>query len=219
MITSLSKKDLQKYLLQQLVNFFPDNKSYDSIFNALVEKTLVKLEFNFQHVKLSYFWKSDTVYFNHLNADQYAVFIYYASNIAFEDLKNEELASKLFYLNKILHSFHCMYNTKLPDIFLIIHGTGIVLGKANYSNYFVVTQGTTVGSNSQWQSPTLGERLVMYPNSSIIGDSNIGLSSCISNGSLLIDTNTKFNSLIIGNSPNLIIKQQNKCKSRIYFKD
>ena len=216
MNTSLTRVELAYYLKKQLSNFFPDKKEYD-IIDTIIEKTLQRVEYNFKHIKLNYFWKNDNVYFNHLNADQYAVFIYYASNVAFEEFENEELASKLFYLNKILHGFHCMYNTKLPDIFLLIHGNGIVLGKAQYGNFFVAMHGVTVGSNSKWESPILGERVVMYPHSTLLGKSIISARTCFSNGSLLSDFDTKENSLIIGKSPELIIKVQKKCKSEIYY--
>ena len=219
MKTSLNNHELSKYLKKQLGTFFPDNEHDIKSIDFLIKKTLKRLEFNFKHIKLNYFWKNNHIFFNHLNADQYVVFIYYASNIAFEYFKNEELASKLFYLNKVLHGFHCMYDTKLPDIFLVIHGNGIVLGKAKYSNYLVLMHGITVGSNSKWEAPSLGKRIVMYPNSSVLGKSEIADSTCISNGSLLIDFDTQRNSLIIGNSPNLIIKSQKECKSNIYFKD
>lgn len=214
---SLAKLELVTYLKKQLNNFFPDNKTYN-ILEEVVVNSLERVEYNFKHIKLSYFWKDNISYFNHLNADQYAVFIYYASNIAYEYFKNEELASKLFYLNKILHGFHCMYDTKLPDIFLLIHGNGIVLGKAEYSNYFVAMHGVTVGSNSKWESPILGERVVMYPYSSLLGKSNIANNTCFSNGALLSDSNTENYSLIIGKSPELILKKQIQCKSKIYFK-
>jgi len=217
MLTSLTISELTIYLERQINGFFPDNKKY-IILEDIISLALEKVQFNFQHMKLDYFFKNNQVYFNHLNADQYTIFIYYASNIAYEYFDNIELATKLFYLNKILHGFHCMYDTKLPDIFLVIHGNGIVLGKAKYSNYFVVMHGVTVGSNSKWESPTLGERLVMYPNSSLLGKSIIANGNCFSNGSLLSDFNTVENSLIIDKSPNLIIKKQTNDKSKIYFR-
>lgn len=213
---SLTNSELVLYLRNQLNNFFPDGKNYD-ILEAVIKKTLEKVAYNFQHIKLSYFWKNDIVYFNHLNADQYIVFIYYASNIAFEDFKNEELASKLFYLNKTLHGFHCMYNTKLPDIFLLIHGNGIVLGKAQYSNYFVAMHGVTVGSNAKLQSPILGKNIVLYPNSSLVGAARISDETCLSHGTILFDTDTPSNSLVFGHSPDLSFKQQKVKKSQIYF--
>ena len=215
---SLTQKQLTLYLQKQLDNNFPDNKVYSQL-NDIVLKAIQKIKFNFKNIQLSYFFKNNQVYFNHLNADQYTIFIYYASNIAYESFNNIELASKLFYLNKAMHNFHCMYDTKLPDIFLVIHGSGIVLGKAKYSNFLVIMHGVTVGSNSKWESPILGERIVMYPYSSILGMSVVERNTCLSNGSLLADCDTDAGTLVIGRSPNIIIKKQSKCKSEIYFKN
>jgi len=64
----------------------------------------------------------------------------------------------------------------------------------------------------------LGENVIMYPNSSIIGRAYISDNTCMSNGSFLMDTDTVDNSLIIGNYPNLIIKTQKLNKKNIYFK-
>lgn len=217
--SSLTKEELLNYLSKQLKNFFPDDEEF-LILEEVIAKALKKTAYNFKHIKLNYFYNSDgELYFNHLNADQYLVFIYYASNIAYEDYNHIQLASKLFYLNKILHNFHCMYDTKLPDIFLVIHGGGIVLGKAKYSDYFVVMHGVTVGSNSKWESPTLGKGIVMYPNSSLIGNSIVEDGTCFSIGSTLIDQNTPQNIIVIGNGDVKNFKKQKNKKISIYFKD
>jgi serine O-acetyltransferase len=218
LITTLNKKELTLYLTRQLNHFFPDNIKLKNL-DTIVELSLKKIESNFKHTKLDSYWRDNVVFFNHLNADQYAIFIYYASNIAFEKMQDETLATKLFYLNKGLHSFHCMYNTKLPNIFLIIHGTGIVLGKAIYEDYLVICHGVTVGSNSKWESPKLGGKVTMYPNSSILGKSNIASNTCLANGTTLMDFNTQSGSLIVGKSPNLLIKKQKSEKFKIYFKE
>lgn len=217
MITSINKENLVFYLNKQLNNFFPDDVSYKKILKSIVPKALEKIEYNFKYIKLSHYWQNSSIYFNHLNADHYTLFLYYISNIAYKDYHNIQLASKLFYLNKTLHGFHCMYDTKLPDIFLVIHGSGIVLGKASYDNFLVVMQGVTVGSNPNLDSPTIGKNVILYPNSAILGKSIIADETCLSYGTVLMNTNTNNNSIIFGHSPNIIEKQQKIRKSKIYF--
>jgi len=216
MDTSLDIKRLTKYLRLQLVHNFPDEGDLEDL-SQVVSDALKKLEYCFRHSVYSPNWKNEKCYFNHLNADQYVVFIYFCSVTAFLQCKNIELANKLFYLNKILHSFHCMYDTILPDIFLVIHGSGIVLGKASYADYFVVTQGCTVGSNPQFQQPKLGKYLFMYPYSSITGCTTIGNNACIANGAFVNDELIDGDSLVIGKSPCLSIKENKRTRLSYFY--
>jgi len=214
---SISQEKLKNYLESQLNSFFPDAEKLNNLTNVIVD-TLVKLENNFKYVALKHYYKNNEIYFNHLNADQYTIFIYYASNIAYEIYNDEILATKLFYLNKILHQFHCMYNTKLPDIFVLIHGTGIVLGKAKYSNYLVLSQHCNIGANEKLEYPEISEFTIFYPNSSLIGKSIINKKCCISNGTFINNEIVGPEKLIIGRSPNLIIKNDLKNRFDYFFK-
>lgn len=207
MIQTLNNENLLKYLTKQLSNHFPDEEEIKDL-DIVIGKALERLQYNFEHIALSHYFKYDKPFFNHLNADHYTVFIYYCSNIAYKR-GDIDLASKLFYLNKILHSFHCMYDTKLPDIFIVCHGVGTVLGKAKYSNYFVVTQGCTVGANAKLEYPKLSEYFVMYPNSLILGNSEISKYVISSNNSMVLNKNINSNSLIVGQHPNNEIKNIN----------
>jgi len=216
MKSSLSCENLNKYLMKQIQLFFPDDNELNSLFK-IVEEALEKLEFNFKHIALKHYYKDQELYFNHLNADQYTVFIYYASYIAYKKYDNVIIATKLFYLNKTLHQFHCMYNTELPDIFVLIHGTGIVLGKAQYSNYLVISQHCTIGANEKVEYPFIEENVIIYPNSSIIGATRIGENSCVSHGTFINNEVIKKRSLIIGKSPNLIIKNDLKERFNYFF--
>ena len=216
MNTSVVQEKLKTYVQSQVNNFFPDNSDLSNL-NGVIKKALIKVENNFKHIALNHYYKNNDIYFNHLNADQYTVFIYYASNVAYEIYNDINLATKLFYLNKVLHQFHCMYSTKLPDIFLLIHGTGIVLGKAKYSNYLVLSQNCNIGANDKLEYPEIAEFIILYPNSSIIGRSEINKNCCISNGVFINNQNISPNKLIIGRSPNLTIKEDKKTRFNYFF--
>ena len=51
----------------------------------------------------------------------------------------------------------------MPEVFFIGHSVGIVLAKARYGNRLVLYQNSTVGKN-HGDAPSLGEGVVMYPN-------------------------------------------------------
>lgn len=174
MILSLQREELIAYYTTQLNNFFPDLPGVQkSDISSLIDVSLDRLHFCFKHVTFARYNKGDETIYNHLYSDHNLVFNWFLSNTAFVQLENKALAAKFYYLNKVMHSFDCMYDTALPDIFLVFHGSGTMLGKATYNDYFVCLQGCTVGSHKS-KYPVIGKGVALTANSSIIGDCNIG---------------------------------------------
>lgn len=183
---SLPANELRAYVLRQLNNFFPDNKipGNEELFFRAFDQALERAEYCFKHVALKAYNHDETTFFSHLHADQYTVFLWFLSNSVWKEFEDEAFASKIFYLNKLLNGVMCMYDAQMPDIFLILHGSGTVLGKATYSNFFVCYHGCTVGA-IKGVYPKLGQGVAMAPQSSIIGDCNIGNNVTIGNHAFL----------------------------------
>ncbi|MCQ6563576.1 hypothetical protein [Paenibacillus mendelii] len=174
MRTSLSTAELNAYVGKQVNAFFPDGRNIGpamerTIFNEALERT----ERCFRDVTLRAYRQDGEPYFNHLYSDQYAVFIWMLSSSVWNRTQDRAVADKLFYLNKALHGFSCMYDTRLPEVFLLFHTVGTVLGKAEYENYFVAAQGTTIGAQNG-HYPIIGQGVALLPNSSVIGRCTIG---------------------------------------------
>lgn len=171
---SLNKIDLQSYLSSQLNNFFPDKNFINfADYCKSIDKALQRLDFCFKHVSHHRYNNNGTTLFNHLYSDHYLVFIWFLSNTIWVETGNQTIATKLYYLNKVLHSFDCMYDTRLPDIFLIFHGAGTMLGKATYADYFVALHGCTIGSHKGGY-PVMGKGVSLTAHSAIIGNCEIG---------------------------------------------
>ena len=98
----------------------------------------------------------------------------------------------------MLNSIDIFYEVKMPDIFLLIHPVGTVLGRADYSNYLIIYQGVNVGSNKNIY-PTLSKYVTLRPSSSILGNSKMGENSELATGSILIDNNLSKNKIYFGN--------------------
>ncbi|MFC7373022.1 hypothetical protein ACFQPF_15385 [Fictibacillus iocasae] len=182
--------DLKNYVIHQMNHFFPDKGfcAKDEKFNRSFIQALDRLEYCFRHVTFKSYHHEGTTYFSHLHSDQYTMFLWFLSNSVWREFEDTVIASKLFYLNKTLNGVLCMYDTNMPNIFLIIHGGGVVLGKATYSNFFVCYQGCTVGAiNGVY--PILGKGVAMAPQSTIVGNCTIGDLSTIGNQALLRNTN------------------------------
>ncbi|TYP75733.1 serine acetyltransferase [Paenibacillus methanolicus] len=183
---SLSMQELQTYVFRQLDHFFPDGRlsPRDPRIDEAFQDALDRAEYCFRHVALRSYHREGVTFLSHLHSDQYTMFLWFLSNSIWRRLEDAELASKLFYLNKALNGVACMYDAAMPDIFLVVHGGGIVLGKALYDDFFVCYQGCTVGAiNGVY--PVLGKGVAMAPQSAIIGGCRVGDHVTIGNQALL----------------------------------
>ena len=203
---SIPKNELLDYVFKQINVFFPDGnvaqkKKIDTSFDQALQRT----EYCFSKINAKYFRRHDRVIFDHLHADHYAMFLYLFSNSLYRNDDRSALCLKLFQLNRYLHGVDAFYEVELPDIFLFVHPLGTVLGRAKYSNYFVVYQQCNVGSNHS-KYPVLMEHLTMHPGSSILGNCHVSQNCKMGAGALLLDRDLEQNSLYFGNPRDFLIK-------------
>ena len=196
MITSLSINELATYTSRQLNFFFPDKNEVNLTSHInLVKLALDKIENCYKKVTLKHYNNDNNVYFNHLYSDHYVMYIWYLANTFWKETGDKNICNKLYYLNKTLHAFDCMFDTQLPDIFLIFHGAGTMLGKATYGNFFVVLQGCTVGMN-KGKYPNLANGVALTAHASLIGDCNVGNLVTISSYTNIIDEHIDANTVV-----------------------
>lgn len=105
----------------------------------------------------------------------------------------------------------------LPNYFMAEHPVGAVLGRAKYSEYLFVYQGTAIGGS--WKDgklyyPELGENIILYAGSSIIGKCRIGNDVIISANTCVKNQNVPSCSIVYGSTPNLIIKRKSQDEIR-----
>ncbi len=148
------------------------------------------------------YYQTDRI--NVLHTGQYATFLYWLSRVAFEG-GDEVVASKVYYLNKMLNGFDIFYEVKMPNIFFMEHPVGTVLGRAKYSDKLFVGQNVTVGGN-KGKYPTIGKNVTLHTGSIVVGDTVIGDNVEVSAGSFIRDESIPDNCLVFGESPNLVVK-------------
>ena len=194
MQTSIPQDSLIDYVQGQLNAFFPDGQSaVRSHLLTGISDALGRLEHCFQRIRVPRYSASKQTFFNHLYSDQYLMFLWFLSNSLWKQGANEVCLNKVYLLNKCLHAFDCAFDTALPDVFMVVHGVGTVLGKARYSDFFVVYQGCTVGQ-SQGIYPQIGRGVGLGAGASVIGNSCIGDYASISTGCTIVNTNVESNS-------------------------
>jgi serine O-acetyltransferase len=180
-----SRAQLLAYVTRQLQHFFPDGRdSALALLDMHLDAALQRLAHCIRAVRL---WHEDE--FDPLHSSQYATFLYCLANTLHRHDAGRALCNKLFLLNKALNGIDLFYEIEMPPVFFIGHSVGIVLAKATYGNHLVLYQNCTVGKN-HGEAPTLGDGVVMYPHSAIIGHCSVGAGSVIAQGVGVIGRDT-----------------------------
>jgi len=197
--TSLSPQGLAELGAAQANGLFPDGDpiAVEDLTPA-VAGALARLEHCFAQVNNKYFFDGEKAVFNHLHGDQYAMWLYFLSNELFRHGAPAAACAKFFLLNKTLHGCDIYYEVELPSIFLLVHPLGTVLGRGDYSDYFVSYQRVGVGSNHD-AYPRFGRHVTLRPGAAVLGDCTIGEMCQIAAESLVLDRDLPPGTLYIGN--------------------
>lgn len=215
---SMTSSQLIAYVARQVELSFPDSEVNPNDLKPYVLAALERTEYCFSHIKVKSFFDGKQTLFNHLHSDQYAIFLYYLANTIWCMNGDIQLASKIYYLNKSLHSLDIFYEVQLPDIFCLVHPVGTVLGRADYSNYFVAYQRCTVGGNLAYEYPNFEEGVALFGGSALIGNCHIQRNSWIAAGSLLMDIVVPANHIAFGQHPAVKFKPTRKTVIERFFR-
>jgi serine O-acetyltransferase len=214
---SISEKALAGYLQRQVDNFYPDDHSSDPLlFQDCVGNAVKRIRICFDPIRSKYFVDGRASVFNHLNGDQYAMFLYFVSNNAYHS-GDKKLASKLFLLNKAMFGIDAFYSVRLPEHFMFVHPLGTILGNAAYADYFVAYQGVTVGSTNNGAYPTFSRSTILYSNTSILGNCITGENFILAANATLINTHIPDNKVVVGNYPDHRVMDNQNSLIEKYF--
>lgn len=196
-----SRRELLDYLVAQLNHLYPDGKGdVRQVVDKDLDEALDRLR---QCINSVVLWRENE--FHYLHSEQNTIFLYYLANTIWRNRQNENVCTKLFYLNKTLNGFQCFYNTPMPDRFFVGHSVGIVLVNTTYPEYFAIYQNCTVGKN-HGEGPVLEEGIVMYPNSAIIGNCHVLPRTYLAQGCSLINRDTPGNVVAFSNAGAMTFK-------------
>lgn len=211
--TNISANDLTNYVASQISHFFPfENRNNVDLISNSLDEAVARTLYCINNVKL---WKQNE--FDILHSSQYCSFLWYLSNTIWKNTGDTVLPTKIFLLNKTLNGFDCFYDNNLPEIFFIGHSVGIVLVRNTYKNYLVLYQGVTVGKSTT-DLPTVDEKVILYPHSSVIGKSHVSSGSVISKGVNVINQKTPSNTTVFQDGRSLIHKPHDQSLFSFYFR-
>jgi serine O-acetyltransferase len=201
MHTSLSRSDLEGYVVRLLANHLPDGYVRSgSLRPSAFPKALDRVEYCFTRIHRKYYNEGGGLRFDHLNSDHMAALLYFFANTVWRDGGDLGLATRLFYLNKILHGLDLFYSVALPDIFMFVHPVGSVLGNASYQDYLVIYQNCTVGAVTT-NYPKFGLGTILYSRSSVLGDCKLGDDVIMAANAMIIDREVSSSTVVVGQPP------------------
>jgi serine O-acetyltransferase len=209
-----TRDELIDYTARQIAHFFPDDQAVDrNLIAANMAETLGRLRTCINHVRA---WPENV--FDHLQSSQYCTYLYFLANTIWRNGGDRDLPTRLFLLNKALNAIDLFYEIEMPKVFFIGHSIGIVLAKATYGEHLVLYQHATVGRNFEVY-PVLGEGVVLYPNSSIIGRCKIGDGTLVSAGVTVLNRDTPGNCVTFaGADGDLVFKEASRDVMTDFFR-
>lgn len=194
-------------LIRQLTNFWEISNKEKHVLKTNIVRAKKKFFLNMKDITAKGCENLSASHpVNPLHTVQWSIFLYVFSRELYLN-DHYELAEKVFYLNKIMHSVDWFYEIELPVHFFAVHPLGSVLGRGIYGDFFMIYQGCTVGSNGRGgEQPQIGQHVLMFSNSKILGASNIGNRVIVSANSYIKDQNVPDDVIVFGQSPNLHFK-------------
>jgi serine O-acetyltransferase len=197
---SLKPEDLRAYIGRLLGNHIPDQSKVQRIKTQDLYRSLERVEHCFSRIHRKYYAVDGCVYFNHLNSDHMASFLWFLSNEIWDSSGDDTLPTRLSYLNKIMHGVDLFYSVPMPGIFLLVHPVGTVIGRGTFGDYLVVYQQCTIGS-SRNAYPTLGTEVLLYAGATVLGATQLGDNVVVGAGSLLVNAEVPTGTLVVGRHP------------------
>lgn len=192
-----TRESLIDYLTAQCAAIVPDGReaAFRKAVDAHLDEALERLH---RCINACAPWRPDE--FNVLQSSQHMTFLYYLSNTIWTRSGDTAAATRLFLMNKALNGIDLFYEIAMPEVFYVGHSVGIVLAKATYGNYLVLYQNSTVGRHKD-QIPVIGDRVVLYPNTAVIGRSVVEDDCVISQGTSVINQRTLRGSMVFAGDP------------------
>lgn len=222
---SLTSDELLHFIDKQSYHFFPDKyRLTGNDVSSAFDLGLERMEHCIKHITLpGYHDGQGNPYFSHMHGDQYSQFLFFFSNSLWKTSQNKPLCDKLLFLNRALMGMFFSYKGGLPDIFVLGHPVGTVLGNAAYSDFLVVFQNVTVNTNCDENgnvAPKLGKGLFLGTGCKVIGNKNIGDRVSIGVDALVYNQNVPDDSVVMcGKNGETLVKPRKKetCMAQNYF--
>jgi serine O-acetyltransferase len=213
---SLSSTEFADYVSRLLDSHFPDGQPVAAHVTAHLDASLERTRIAFSNIHRKYYNDNRRVEFSHLNSDHMSAFLYLLGNTIYRAGGDIEVATKLFYLNKVMNGLDLYFSVSLPETFLLVHPVGSVIGNATYGDYLTIYQGCTVGAD-KGVYPTFGEGTILYSGVSVLGHTTVGDNVVFAANSFVINSEVPGNSVVTGQYPSHEVKPTSRSVQQRMF--
>jgi len=197
---------VEELLVRQLGSLFCYDGDEDANYlHQGVSSALEDCRHCFSRISNKYYRRGNEILFNPFHAGQYGIFLYFFSR-HLTLLGADDLADRIYSLNRALHGVELYHQVVLPKVFFMDHPLGSILGRAIYSDYFSFGQAVTVG-NHYGKYPHFGKHVSLMAGAQVIGDCKIGSNVVIGAGTFLLNATIPDNSIVFGRHPNITIRE------------
>ena len=214
------KIDIYEIFLQIIKRLSPILETYRKLEleKNLIIETIDKLLKEHSIVKHDYYRDENSKkgLVNPLFSDHLIKLIHHINFDLWKIKKDKVLSDSLFFILKSNCHINLFYKTNIPSYFFPFHALGSVLGRTKYGKYFFINQNCTVGGNL-FDFPTIGDGVVLGPNTTVLGKCRIGDNVRVGTGTLIIEKNVPDNSIIFGRPGNYLIKKNNSDNRKIWL--
>jgi serine O-acetyltransferase len=213
MVEFPSEGHLAEYTRRQLENLFPDGtdrKKEIALLRSAYPIVRIKMLRLINEIR---YWRND--FFDPMHSTQYTIYLYLVAREIVKAGLDTDTPTRLFYLNKVLNGIDLYYEIEMPEIFFLGHTSGIVFAKAVYNNHLIIYQNSTIGRSGK-NTPRIGPRVCIFPNTLVIGKSEVGSDTIVSAGVSLINTSVPSFSVV---RPNGVVEARSTYSGYNPFED
>lgn len=164
------------------------------------------LKRQFSRIRSAYFFDDGSPVIRLAHNAQYTIFLYWLSRAAFRR-SGRLAADKIYALLRMVSSADLYYEVALPELWGCDHPLGSVVGRGQFDEgaTFFFSQNCNIGNNGGVY-PRVRGNLLMMPNSSLLGDTEITGNVILANGACAIDAGQLSDCIVFGRSPELLTK-------------
>lgn len=184
--------------------FFPDGGSLPmDVLEGATQRALAAVARCFRRIALPGYTQGEKeAILSHLHGDRYATFLALLAR-ELSIANHADLATRAYLLNKALHGIDVFHEVVLPEVFLLVHPVGTVIGRAKLGNFLCIYQNCTIGGSprdGRVDYPVVGEGVLMFAKSGIVGSCVVGNRVVLAAGSLLVNAEVADDTLVSGAS-------------------
>ncbi len=202
--STLSAEELTGYVSRLVDTHLPDGRAAGYPLEPIIGEALERTERCFSAIGRKYYSVDGAVRFDHLNGDHMAAFLYFVGNSAWRRHGDDVFPTKTFALNKLLHGMDLYFAVRMPEVFLLVHPVGTVIGNADYGEDLVVYQNCTIGSD-RGSYPRFGTGVILYARTLVLGDCTIGDDVVFGANSFVLNSDVPSDSIVVGQYPDTTV--------------